>query len=131
MAKKILLDSDIEAGKNLLKALDDGISHFKITTAMWFLFSENEEWKLLLFSPDFGKAKSPASIYTEISKVIVNSGGNAIDLEFIKIMLKNDPLLKILGLIAQVGGIDSIRMKSNYLNGIYIEDAFIYRNISS
>lgn len=131
MAKEVLLDSDIDAGKNLLKALDE--NGFNITTAMWFYYSDIEEWKLLLSSPDFNKIKDPnepSRIYTKISQIINDSKDVAITpLESVKILLKNDPLIKLFGFIISAKGISAIRMKANYLNGIYVEDALIYRNI--
>jgi len=128
MGKEILLDSHIEAGKELLRALDE--KAFNITTAMWFFYPDAEKWKLLLYSPEFEKEKNPTLLYSRISKVITELGDktSAISLESVKLVLRNDPLLKMFKSIIHAKGISTIRMQSNYFNGIYVEDALIYRN---
>ena len=129
MAQEILLESHIEAGKVLLQELDS--KQFNITTAMWFFYPDIKEWKLLLYSPQFEK-KEPTHLYTEISKIITGLGEkvSSISLEMTKLVLKTDPLLKMFKGIIRAEGISTIRMTSNYFNGIYVEDALIYRNQS-
>jgi hypothetical protein len=85
----------------------------------------------LLYSPEFEK-KNPTLLYTEISKIVDTLGEKiqGVTLETIKLVLKNDPLLKMFQSIIHVGGISAVRMTSNYFNGIYVEDALIYRNES-
>jgi hypothetical protein len=129
MAQETLLDSHIESGKILLNELDG--RDFHIVTAMWFFYPDISEWKLLLYSPEFEK-KDPILLYTEISKIIdfLSENIQGITLETIKLILKNDSLLKLFKSIIHVGGISTVRMTSNYFNGIYIDDALIYRNQS-
>jgi len=128
MVKDTLLDSHIAAGKILLQELD--AREFNITTAMWFYYPDFEEWKLLLFSPQFDEIGQRES-YTKISEIITDLGQKVgmISLMAIKLIFKNDPLLKLFKNIIHIEGISTVRMTSNYLNGIYVDDAVIYRNI--
>ena len=133
MAKEILLDSDIEAGRKLLQAIDaDG--EIKITAAMWFFYPDLEKWKLLLYSSDIESKKDEdiklTWLYTKISMIISKLDSQvAASLSSVKLVVREASLLKLFKAIIRVEGISAIRMTSNYINGVYIEDALIYRNI--
>jgi hypothetical protein len=100
---------------------------------MWFFYTESEEWQLLLYSPDFGKnGKDSNTIYTSIFNVINELGeyANGLSLDMIKIITTNSPLIELLNSLIRVEGISNVRCSSNYINGVYIEDALIYRNLN-
>ncbi|HEY1301307.1 MAG TPA: hypothetical protein VGF07_12480 [Stellaceae bacterium] len=126
MAKKTLLEGDIRAGGQLIEALDhDGEV---INAALWLYYPDLLQWKLLLVSPSFEKNGLIQS-YTKISEILSNQKQVDISVADIKILLQSDPLMRLLkGIIHTGKGLNQIRMTSNMLNGIYVEDALIYRN---
>lgn len=129
MAKEILLDSDIDAGQKLIKELD--ASGVTLKTALWFFYPDIREWKLLLSSPDFEKQEESNILSKSYSNIfnIIREGELNVSLDTIKIVLSNEPLKKMFNALAHASGNNRIRMSANYINGIYIEDALIYRNI--
>jgi hypothetical protein len=128
MAKETLLDSDIAAGASFIEALDkDGEA---INAALWFYYPDLSQWKLLLASSKF-KAGDLTGSYTKISQVLSSQDkiSKNISISDIKILQNKDPLMKLLKVIVRTGkDLNQIRMTSNVLNGIYVEDALIYRN---
>lgn len=49
MDKKILVDSDIQAGNRLIQALDQ--TNLGVVGALWFYVIESQEYRLLLVTP--------------------------------------------------------------------------------
>lgn len=129
MAKETLLESDIAAGARFIEALDeDGEA---VDTALWFYYPDLSQWKLLIASPAFEKDR-PTSSYTKVSKLLSNEDevGRSISISDIKILTAKDPMRRLLkGIIRTGKSLDRIRMTSNILNGIYVEDALVYRNV--
>ncbi len=84
----------------------------------------------MLVSPTFEKNGLTAS-YTMVSEVISSIGdvNKSISIDNIKIVKNNDPMMRLLKGIVRTGkGLNTIRMTSNMMNGIYVQDALIYRN---
>jgi len=66
-----------------------------------------------------------------VSEVISSIGdvNKSISIDNIKIVKNNDPMMRLLKGIVRTGkGLNTIRMTSNMMNGIYVQDALIYRN---
>ena len=129
MAKETLLDTDIAAGGQLIEALDsDGED---INGALWLYYPDLLQWKLLLVSPKLN-TKNVTGAYTQVSQVLSRHDeiNKNISIGDIKILNREDPLMELLkGIIRTGKGLSKIRMRSNVLNGIYVEDALIYRNV--
>ncbi len=84
----------------------------------------------MLVSPTFEKNGLTAS-YTMVSEVISSIGdvNKSISIDNMKIVKNNDPMMRLLKGIVRTGkGLNTIRMTSNMMNGIYVQDALIYRN---
>lgn len=127
MAKETLLDSDIAAGANLIKALDkDGE---QIDAALWFYYPDLSQWKLLLRSAKFDRSNITGA-YTKVSQILsgIDDTNKNLSIGDIKILNSKDPLTSLLKNLIHAKGLNEIRMRSNVLNGIYVEDALIYRN---
>ena len=76
MDKTVLVDEMIGAGRKLIEALDE--SPFKVTAAMWFYLSENDEWRLIIASPYIdkeGPRKSYEFIQDQLDKLSNNPKG--------------------------------------------------------
>lgn len=126
MAKEALLESQIQAGRELLKTLDH--DQIDIQSAVWMYHSENEKWKLLLFSPQFHRKNAIdeySRLFTELMKT---SASGELPYESLQLVFDDDRLVPILKAFATVKGESMVRLGSTYLNGQFIEDALIYRN---
>ena len=129
MAKEALLDSDVTAGARFIEALDRNGE--VVNSALWFYYPDLSRWKLLIVSPTFDKAGLIPS-YTKISQILSQDDQtvHTISVGDIKILMPKDPLMQLLKGITRTGkGLNQIRMTSAVLNGIYVEDALIYRNL--
>lgn len=128
MAKEKLLESEIDAGARFIEALD---KHGKLVdAALWFYYPDLDQWKLLLSSRAL-EEKDLTRSYTKISEILssdekINKNLSVAD---VKLLSRSDPMMKLLkGIIRTDKGLNRIRMTSNMFNGIYVEDALIYRN---
>jgi hypothetical protein len=129
MAKETLLDTDIDAGARFIQALDE--SGKTVDAALWFYYPDLSQWKLLLSSQAL-EEKDLTKSYTKISEILSAQDdiGSTISVSDVKLLNNTDPMMKLLKGIVRTGGshLSRIRMTSNVFDGIYVEDALIYRN---
>lgn len=120
-----MVNKDIEDGKELIKALDK--SDFELTGALWFYFSDAQDWLMLLVSPLVEKA-GPSSCYRKVQSVIEHMPRDfGLSLSRISVVSPTDSLIRLLRKAIHVEGISRVRFKRNTINGVFIEDALIYR----
>lgn len=125
MDKTILVEKTIEEGKNLIKELDE--QDFNVVAAFWFYLTDVKTWRLVLATP-FAKNNGPIKSYTLIQKALAKLGLTEIALNDISVVNPEDALVKLLGTAIKTGpGISGIRFTRNTINGVFIEDAYIYR----
>ncbi len=68
MYQTILVTNDVENGRRILEKLEkDRLVH--VTSAFWFHFEEEDQWKLVIVSPDVSE-KGPAQLYTMVSTLL-------------------------------------------------------------
>lgn len=120
-----MVDRDIESGRRLIEVLDR--SRFVLNGALWFYFA-TREWRLLLVSTLVDKI-GPKRCYTVIQSAIEDLPQDfRISLERISVLSPNDNLVRLLKIAIHTGGgISTIRFTRNTINGVFIEDALIYR----
>jgi len=119
---------DVDAGKELVQALDQ--LRFPLPDALWLLTRPEDEWRLVL-GTSFIDWYGPISAYQEIQE-IVRSNGISLSLSFISVVSSSDPLIVALSNAITTGQQPTtIRFSRNTIDGIYVEDAVIYRLIRS
>jgi len=125
-----LVDRDIEDGKTLVEQLDtDG---FPVTAALWYYRAEREKWYLIIATRLVREA-GPLEAYQRLSKSIERvqesrKSGFALDSLRVELIKDKDELPRLLKRAVQTGpGIAGIRFAGNVINGVYIDDAYIYR----
>ena len=126
MVAPALVDRKIERGKRLIKKLDD--SRFPVAAAFWYYFPEAEQWRLVIASPTV-ESQGLQAAYTEIHR-IQRRGLRLPPLSVgeITAVSPRDPLVKLLSSAIRTGpGLSGIVFSRNVVNGVYIEDAYIYR----
>ena len=125
MDKTTLVDTQIEAGKKLVDALDK--SKFKIVGALWFYYPASDEWKLLFASP-LVDILGPTRCYNLILTILQDIGLDFQLFTNISVLSPKDKLIQLLKTAIHTdNGISAIRFSRNTINGVFIEDALIYR----
>ncbi len=127
MVKETLVDRDISDGKKLINVLDQ--SDFKVRSAFWLYMSELGEWSLFLASDyvnKYGQKKAYEFIQNELLKVAPSI---VIPLSSINAVKVDDDMVNLLKVLIKTGpnDLNEIRFTQNVINGVMIEDAFIYR----
>ena len=74
MYKTFLVETDIEDGRRILEELEK--RHLRITAAFWLRFEEEDNWKLVVVSPDVVE-KGTTSLYTMIAGMLNDLSINA------------------------------------------------------
>ena len=125
MDKPALVNSDMEAGERLVRDLDK--SGLTVTAALWFYMSDSDEWRLMLAMPVVDE-KGPKVAYEQIQAQLESLGQYELSLQNISVVSPGDKLIKLLGSSIDTGSdIAHIRFTRNVINGIFIEDAYVYR----
>ena len=128
MDKPTLVDADMKAGEALLSRLDD--IKFDVKAALWFYVHDSDEWRLIIASPIVDK-DGPKKAYEKVQSQLQElDGGYELSLRNISLVSPGDKLIKALESVIKTGkSISHIRFTRNVINGLFIEDAYIYRLI--
>lgn len=124
MGATALVSEDIAAGHTVVEALD--LAGFSVAAAFWLYDSERDTWKLWIGTPHAGKDLQRA--YMKVSEILsANSDRAVLDLPRIKLVRPDDPTIRAISSVIRVKGPSGVRVRSNVANGIYIDDALVYR----
>jgi hypothetical protein len=125
MAEAPLVEDDVKAGMDLLKVLDS--RGFAFTGAAWIFFPDLGDWKLVVRTPEAAKDLSKA--YLELAKAMDSRPGfrEQFDLSRVKLVPPSDRMLAAMSRVVHAEGLNQIRFSRNVINGIFIDDALIYR----
>jgi len=125
MAQAVLVKEDIEAGMELLRLLD--ARNFPITGAAWIYFPDIEEWRLVIRTPRAEQNLQGALLDIAVAMDAAGDLRSRLDLSRMKLVPPSDRMLQAMGSVVRAPGLQSIRFSRNMINGIYIDDALIYR----
>lgn len=128
MASGALVNSEIEAGLNLVRALDE--ARFGVRAALWLYLSDMEKWRMVIAYE--GKKKDLEKKIFEAARISANWRNSnperpILDLGRVRITPADDPLIEGLHRVMHVDGLGQVRFSNNLINGIYVEDALIHR----
>ncbi len=119
---------DIDAGRALVQELDN--RRFPLPDAFWLLSQEEKEWRLVL-GTSFIDWYGPISAYEELQNII-RSARLSLPLVLLSVVSSSAPLIVALSSAITTGPeATTIRFSRNTIDGVYIEDAVIYRLIPS
>lgn len=127
LVKEALSRELIDAGKRLTLLLDE--KGFAVTAALWFFRVESGSWRFVIASPVVD-SKGPKESYKRVQNILAstNDGDLVLGLKDISLVSPSDPLISLLKRAMKTGkGVSGIRFSGNLINGIPIEDAYIYR----
>ncbi len=125
----VLSDEMISAGRELTELLDK--IHLNVSASLWFYEESLNNWRLIIASPEV-RVHGPKKLYQKIQSVIANMPDNKrIALKDITVIDNNHHLISLLRkAIGRGKTISGTRFSRNTINGVFIEDAYIYRMTS-
>jgi len=124
MGATALVSEEIAAGQHVVRALD--AAGFPVTAAFWLYSGDVDRWKLWIATPRAGVDLQKA--FLSVGEILSELADGAIlDLSRIRLAKPADPTVRAIGSLVRVKGLSDVRLRSNVANGIYIEDALIYR----
>ncbi len=134
MAKEVVVtqtlsEDMIEAGGRLIDHLDRG--NFPVHAALWLYYLEAELWRLVIASPGI-KSHGPRKTYMRVQAILsqIPEGETRVGIQNISVVDADDLFISILRSAIKTGqGISGIRFSRNTIDGIFVEDAYIYRLI--
>jgi hypothetical protein len=118
-----LVVNQIEAGEALLRELDK--RKFRIESAFWLFISESSDWRLFLATALVDDS-GPRSVYTRLQKVLVATRID-IPLTDISVVSPSHEFVRLLQRVVSVSGVSGIRFSRTSVDGVFFEDAYIYR----
>jgi hypothetical protein len=125
MAAAVLVESDVEMGRELLRILDE--TKFPVTAAAWIFFPDIEEWRLVIRTPKAERNLQQALLELAVSLDQRGDLRKRLDLSRVKLVPPKDKMLAAMGSVVRVEGTSNIRFSRNVINGVLIDDALIYR----
>jgi hypothetical protein len=115
----------IKAGASVLENLDR--RHFLIDAALWLYLSNQNQWRLLLATPEV-HLEGPRKAYKRLLQALRNSAVHGVSLDDVAVVDSGDPFVQLLqSAIRTDRAMSGIRFTRNTINGQFIEDAYIYR----
>ncbi|RUU28419.1 hypothetical protein [Mesorhizobium sp. M6A.T.Ce.TU.016.01.1.1] len=128
MASGALVRADIDAGINLIRALDE--RKFGVAAALWLYNGDVENWRMVIAYR--GARKDLEKKYLDAATIAADwrkarPDEPILDLSKVKITSSDDRLIAGLGTAMRVDGLGEVRFSHNTIDGIYVEDALIHR----
>lgn len=119
-----LSEKFIGDGRSFLQALDG--AGIVSSAALWLWQSNDNAWRYVLSS---ALVQQGADMPVKIAAVLATMpAGFAVDRDNLRLYTLQDPAIQTLHKAIQTGpGITSMRMSGNVINGVRIEDAYVYR----
>jgi hypothetical protein len=127
VVKESLSSQMISAGEELIRRLDE--TRFIVSASLWLYIPEINAWRFIIASPEV-RTQGPRIAYKQIQSVISKMPEEQprIPLKDVTVLDSNDPFVSLLRVTMRTGdGISGIRFTHNVINGVLIEDAYIYR----
>lgn len=126
MDKTALVERDIKEGEKLIRTLDR--ADIPVEAALWFYMAESERWRLLI-ATRLVDERGPREAYAVIRRALEQLPSRPeIRLPQISVVSPEDDLIQLLRAAIKTGpGIGGIRFTGNVINGVFIDDAYIYR----
>ena len=129
MVNENLTKDMIKNGASLIGKLDE--RSLQPDAALWFYFPDIKQWKLLIADVNVGKT-GPKDLYRKIQQILIDFSDEIedISLDDIALAKPDASIIKLLKIAIRTGpGISGVRFQRNVINGVLVEDAYIYRLI--
>jgi hypothetical protein len=125
MDQAALVGLDVEAGKEILRLLDD--AKFRVVAALWRYASESEDWRLLIATPIVDRYGKLAA-YQRLDRIIRTNAPHLLLAPRVTLVGSKDKLIRGLRRIfGKAASIDGMRLGNNFIDGEFLEAAYVYR----
>ncbi len=127
VVKEVLTEEMISVGAKFTHLLDK--TGLTVGASLWLYVPESNIWQLVIASPEV-RTQGPKKVYKRIQSILsrIPEGQPSVELRYISVVAENHPWVSLLRVAIKTGdGISGVRFSRNTINGIFIEDAYIYR----
>jgi len=126
VVKETISSEMIDLGADIVRRLDE--AKFAVSAAFWFYLPESNVWRFFIANPRI-RLDGVKQAYKKVQSILSTMPENKprIELKDISIIDSNDALVSLLKMSIRAEGINGIRFSKNIINGVLIEDAYIYR----
>ena len=101
--------------------------NFGVDAAVWLFRPDEHDWRLLISTAVVDKY-GPSEGYRRLQRVLQETPGARLSLGKVTLVSPNDPIITLLRSAVATGpGTHGIRFSRNSINGVFVEDAYIYR----
>lgn len=124
MVEDALVNEDIDAAGRLVTFLDE--HSLPLRSALWLYDGDAGRWRFVVAFRE--ERKDITSFYLDISKAIhLSERKDLLDLAKVDVVDPNRSVVSALRGVINVEGNSRVRFSRNRINGVYLEDALIYR----
>jgi hypothetical protein len=124
VVENTLVTEDIDAAGRLVTFLDE--HGLRVRAALWLYDSDAERWRFVIAFQE--SRKDVTSFYLDVAKATAKAGADdLLDLSRVDIVDSERSIFTALKGVIAVEGNSRVRFSKNRINGIYLEDALIYR----
>lgn len=125
MDQATLVGLDIETGRRILRHLDE--ASFKVSAAFWLLSPERQDWRLWVATPVVDKV-GKRDAYLRLGDILRDAEPELLVHPVVQLVSPKDKLIRGLRRIfGKTASVEGMRLGSNFIDGIFIEDAYVYR----
>lgn len=133
MVEKVVVAQDlspemVKAGERLLAEFDR--RQVPVRGMFWWYQAEPEIWRLIVVMPEV-KSRGPILAYQKIQSILPDMPQNqpTLGLENISVWDAEDSIINLMRKAVRIGGkgVGGVRFSRNSIDGVYIDDAYIYR----
>jgi hypothetical protein len=126
MAQETLVDRYIDAGRQLIQDLDQ--VGFPVVAALWNFLPEEDEWRLLIASPQVNEL-GPLAAYKAVQEVLLQSpiGLTVLD---VSVVGPDEPLITDLRISAGTDPapfLGGTSLHRTVIGNVYVAKAYVYR----
>ena len=116
-------------GERLLYSLDR--AGFKVSTAFWIRGEEDLQWRLMIVNPEIPPGGFRTA-YGEVRNHLTSlSPPTAIELNDVWLIRPTEPIVKLIATLRRGGKSEDFMVKNGVVNGIHIDEAFVYRLLAA
>jgi hypothetical protein len=129
VAEEALVESLVGDSVKLVEELDkrgDGP-----TNALWYFFSDAEEWRFLVAGPSFDSLlpRDEGSAYEKVAQAIAKASLDSLTIADVKLLRTNDSLLVATKFVLKTTPYALVRahFRDNTFNGIFVKEMLVLR----
>ena len=125
MDKIALVSVDLERGLELVEVLER--ASVKVNVALWVLFSEYEDWRLVIAAHKFDSME-PKEAYRLLHEILATEGFTPKNTPSVMILPLRDSFIKTLrGIFGKTKSVEGMRLGGQTIGDRFVEDAYVYK----